>query len=120
MVENAERFGLAQLHQLRGRVGRRGAQSYCIFIKGSDSKEIDERLDILVKYRDGMQVAENDLRLRGPGDFFGTRQSGELVFKIADIYSDADVLKAATEYAGSMTREELLCFSRTQTNNWII
>ena len=120
MVENAERFGLAQLHQLRGRVGRGSAQSYCIFIKGSDSKEIDERLDILVKYRDGMQVAENDLRLRGPGDFFGTRQSGELVFKIADIYSDADVLKAATEYAGSMTREELLCFSRTQTNNWII
>ncbi len=120
MVENAERFGLAQLHQLRGRVGRGDAQSYCIFIKGSDSKEIDERLDILVKYRDGMQVAENDLRLRGPGDFFGTRQSGELVFKIADIYSDADILKAATDYAGSMTREELLCFSRTQTNNWII
>ncbi len=120
MVENSECFGLAQLHQLRGRVGRGEAQSYCIFIKGTESKEIDERLDILVKYNDGMQVAENDLRLRGPGDFFGTRQSGELEFKIADIYGDADVLKAATDYVRALSGEELICFSRTQTNNLII
>ena len=120
MVENSECFGLAQLHQLRGRVGRGSAQSYCIFIKGSESEEIDERLDILVKYNDGMQVAENDLRLRGPGDFFGTRQSGELEFKIADIYSDAEVLKAATDYVSTLDGEELLCFSRTQTNSLII
>lgn len=120
MVENAERFGLAQLHQLRGRVGRGNAQSYCIFMKGTDSKDIDERLDILVKYNDGMQVAEQDLKLRGPGDFFGTRQSGELEFKAADIYNDADILKKATDYVKGLSEEELLCFSRTQTNNWII
>ncbi len=120
MVENSERFGLAQLHQLRGRVGRGGYQSYCIFIKGVDSKEIEERLDILVKYNDGMKVAEQDLKLRGPGDFFGTRQSGELSFGLADVYSDADMLKASTDYVNSLTKEELQCFSRTQTNNWII
>ncbi len=120
MVENAERFGLAQLHQLRGRVGRGNAQSYCIFMKGAQSEEIDERLGILVKYNDGMKVAENDLRLRGPGDFFGTRQSGEMEFKTADIYGDADMLKAASDYVGSLSSEDLLCFSHTQTNSWTI
>ena len=98
MIENAERFGLAQLHQLRGRVGRGMWQSYCIFMKGSDGKEIDERLDILKNNNDGFKVAEEDLRLRGPGDLFGVRQSGELSWKLADIYADADLLMLAKDY----------------------
>ena len=78
MVENAERFGLAQLHQLRGRVGRGGFQSYCIFVSGNKSKKTKDRLEILNKTNDGFKIAEEDLKLRGPGDFFGVRQSGDL------------------------------------------
>ena len=98
MIENAEKFGLAQLHQLRGRVGRGKWQSYCIFMKGSEGKDIDERLDILKNNNNGFKVAEEDLRLRGPGDLFGVRQSGELSWKLADIYADADLLALASEY----------------------
>ncbi|MGN0482980.1 MAG: ATP-dependent DNA helicase RecG [Lachnospiraceae bacterium] len=97
MIENAERFGLAQLHQLRGRVGRGDAQSYCIFINGSDSKHSQKRLDILNKSNDGFLIASEDLKLRGPGDFFGIRQSGEMNFKLADIYQDATVMQRAAE-----------------------
>ena len=93
MVENAERFGLASLHQLRGRVGRGKAQSYCIFISTSDKAETKKRLEILNKSNDGFEIADWDLRLRGPGDFFGIRQSGDMDFKIADIYSDAKTLQ---------------------------
>ena len=75
MIENAEHFGLAQLHQLRGRVGRGDAQSYCIMVNCSDSKESQKRLDILNKSNDGFKIASEDLKLRGPGDFFGIRQS---------------------------------------------
>ena len=78
MVENAERFGLAQLHQLRGRVGRGKHQSYCIFMSASKSKETKERLSILNKSNDGFFIASEDLKLRGPGDLFGIRQSGIL------------------------------------------
>lgn len=95
MVENAERFGLAQLHQLRGRVGRGGNQSYCIFINGTGKKEASERLEILNKSNDGFFIASEDLKLRGPGDFFGVRQSGDFEFKLGDIMNDADVLKNA-------------------------
>ena len=97
MVENAERFGLAQLHQLRGRVGRGEYQSYCIFIQGNEEKETSKRLDILNKSNDGFFIAGEDLKLRGPGDLFGIRQSGLMEFKIGDIYNDADVLKMASE-----------------------
>ena len=97
MVENAERFGLAQLHQLRGRVGRGGYQSYCIFISGSKKQETMERLSILNKSNDGFFIANEDLRLRGPGDFFGVRQSGILDFILADVYDHADLLKMADE-----------------------
>ncbi len=97
MIENAERFGLAQLHQLRGRVGRGQWQSYCIFVKGSDSKEINKRLDVLVKNNNGFAVAEEDLKHRGPGDIFGVRQAGEQSWKLADIYADADLLALAAE-----------------------
>ena len=97
MIENAERFGLAQLHQLRGRVGRGDAQSYCIMVNASDSKNSMKRLDILNKSNDGFKIASEDLKLRGPGDFFGIRQSGEMQFLLADIYQDASVLQHAAE-----------------------
>ncbi len=93
MIENAERFGLSQLHQLRGRVGRGDKQSYCIFINSSDDKDAAERLDIMNKSNDGFKIAEEDLRQRGPGDLFGVRQSGELNFRVGDIYHDADLVK---------------------------
>lgn len=96
MIENAERFGLAQLHQLRGRVGRGMAQSYCIMINSSNSKQAQKRLSILNHSNDGFFIASEDLKLRGPGDFFGIRQSGDLVFQLGDIYQDADLLKAAS------------------------
>lgn len=97
MVENAERFGLAQLHQLRGRVGRGEHQSYCIFINTNDKKETRERLEILNHSNDGFYIAGEDLRLRGPGDLFGIRQSGDLQFKLGDIYHDAAILKQAAD-----------------------
>ena len=100
MVENAERFGLAQLHQLRGRVGRGEYQSYCIFMQGNEQEETSKRLEILNKSNDGFFIAGEDLKLRGPGDLFGIRQSGQLEFRIGDIYQDADVLKAASDAAG--------------------
>ena len=102
MVENAERFGLAQLHQLRGRVGRGEYQSYCIFMQGNGAKEISRRLQILNKSNDGFYIAGEDLKLRGPGDLFGIRQSGLLEFKLGDIYQDADILKAASETASEI------------------
>lgn len=102
MVENAERFGLAQLHQLRGRVGRGEYQSYCIFMQGNDVKETSRRLEILNKSNDGFYIAGEDLKLRGPGDLFGIRQSGLMEFKIGDIYNDADILKTASEAAGEI------------------
>lgn len=106
MIENAERFGLAQLHQLRGRVGRGAYQSYCILVSGSSGKETMERLEILNKSGDGFYIAGEDLKLRGPGDFFGIRQSGDLEFKLGDIYNDSNVLKSASDGAKSLTEEE--------------
>lgn len=97
MVENSERFGLAQLHQLRGRVGRGDSQSYCIFISAKENKETMERLEILNKSNDGFFIASQDLKIRGPGDLFGIRQSGEFAFRAGDIYADASVLKQALE-----------------------
>jgi ATP-dependent DNA helicase RecG len=97
MIENAERFGLAQLHQLRGRVGRGKDQSYCILISGNKSKKIRQRLEILNKSNDGFYIASEDLKLRGPGDLFGLRQSGLLEFKIGDIFNDASILQYASE-----------------------
>ena len=97
MIENAERFGLAQLHQLRGRVGRGDAQSYCIMINTSNTKAAKKRLEILNKSNDGFYIASEDLKLRGPGDFFGIRQSGDLAFDIGDIYQDATELQDAAE-----------------------
>lgn len=102
MVENAERFGLAQLHQLRGRVGRGEHQSYCIFIQRNNEENTSKRLKILNESNDGFYIAGEDLKLRGPGDLFGIRQSGLMEFKIGDIYNDAGILKNASEAAGEI------------------
>ncbi len=110
MVENAERFGLAQLHQLRGRVGRGRHQSYCIFMSGSKSKETKERLSILNKSNDGFKIASEDLRLRGPGDLFGIRQSGLMDFRLGDVYQDAKILQMANEAADELLETE---------NDWV-
>lgn len=95
VIENADRFGLAALHQLRGRVGRGDAQSYCIMMNSSDTERAKERLEIMNKSNDGFYIAEADLAMRGPGDFFGIRQSGDMAFNVADIYQDSELLKAA-------------------------
>lgn len=107
LIENAEKFGLAQLHQLRGRVGRGNAQSYCIFVSTSKKEEAKQRLDIIGKSNDGFYIAEQDLKLRGPGDFFGIRQSGDMSFTFADIYTDADMLKKAKDCADYIIENNL-------------
>ncbi|MGE5614723.1 MAG: ATP-dependent DNA helicase RecG [Bacillota bacterium] len=99
VVENAERFGLAQLHQLRGRVGRGEHQSYCILFNDSKSEIARERMKVMVKTTDGFEISEKDLELRGPGDFFGTRQHGIPEMKIANLYRDVEILKKAQEAA---------------------
>ena len=106
MIENAERFGLAQLHQLRGRVGRGKHQSYCIFMSGSKSKETKKRLKILESSNDGFYIAGEDLKMRGPGDVFGIRQSGLMDFKLGDVYQDAELLKLASQAAGEILERE--------------
>lgn len=106
MVENAERFGLAGLHQLRGRVGRGNAQSYCIFVSSKEDKKTMERLEILNKSNDGFFIANEDLRLRGPGDLFGIRQSGDFNFELADIYQDADVLRICAELVEKLMSDD--------------
>lgn len=106
MIENAERFGLAQLHQLRGRVGRGKYQSYCIMVNGSDQDGTKERLDILNKSNDGFFIASEDLKLRGPGDIFGIRQSGDLEFKLGDIFTDASLLKTVSEEVKRLFKED--------------
>ena len=103
VVENAERFGLSQLHQLRGRVGRGKHQSYCILISDNQNEETRQRLKILTKTNDGFRLAEEDLRLRGPGDFFGVRQHGLPGLRVADIGCDTRLLAEAQTAA-----EELL------------
>lgn len=107
MIENAERFGLAALHQLRGRVGRGACQSYCILMTGRDSKESSERLAVLAGSNDGFYIAKEDLKLRGQGDLFGIRQSGEQIFVLADIFQDASLLQAAKEEAAVYTEDEI-------------
>ena len=121
MVEDANRFGLAALHQLRGRVGRGGNQSYCIFVCNNHSKEAMERLEILKTSNDGFEIASKDLEMRGPGEFTGIRQSGALSFKNFDIYRDADIaqkaIEAVNDYLSGRLRltksEEELLLERT-------
>lgn len=109
MIENSERFGLAQLHQLRGRVGRGKDQSYCIFMYGKEGEKVKERLDVMQTTNDGFVIAKEDMKQRGPGDMFGIRQSGDLGFSIADVYSDSDILIDASKAADDiLSRDPML------------
>lgn len=102
MVENAERFGLSGLHQLRGRVGRGDTQSYCIFVSNTKNSLTKQRLNILKDSNDGFYISEQDLKLRGPGDILGERQSGDFGFVLGDIFVDAAVLKLSADIAGEI------------------
>lgn len=106
MIENADRFGLSQLHQLRGRVGRGQNQSYCIFLNTSESDDAKSRLSIMNKSNDGFEIAEEDLKQRGPGDLFGVRQSGDLNFKLGDIYHDSDLVKESAIDADRILKQD--------------
>jgi len=103
VIEHAERFGLSQLHQLRGRIGRGAAKSFCILMTGGKvSEEGERRLDAMVRTHDGFQIAELDLELRGPGEFFGTRQAGIPNFRVARLIRDRQILEAAKREAAAL------------------
>ena len=106
IVENAERFGLSQLHQLRGRVGRGQHKSYCVLVSDADGEEVKSRLGIMVKTNDGFKISEEDLRLRGPGDFFGSRQHGLPEMHVADLGADVNVLKSAQDEAQRLLKDD--------------
>ena len=106
IIENADRFGLSQLHQLRGRVGRGKEQSYCILISGTKNPETKRRLEVIAKTTDGFKVAEEDLKLRGPGDFFGCRQSGLPMLKMADMMTDIKLLELAKKAAAEILEND--------------
>lgn len=106
LVENADRFGLSQLHQLRGRIGRGDMQSYCIFMSGKQNKTVMTRLETLNKSNDGFFIASEDMKLRGPGDLFGLRQSGDMRFKLGDVFNDAEILKEAADDVTKLLKED--------------
>jgi ATP-dependent DNA helicase RecG len=106
LIEAAERFGLAQLHQLRGRVGRGAHQSYCILLSEQPSVDGEERLRVIEETTDGFRLAEEDLRIRGPGEFLGTRQSGMPDFAVAELARDQTILKEAREEAFALVSED--------------
>ena len=106
LIENAERFGLAQLHQLRGRIGRGDKQSYCIFMSSKKNDANIKRLEILNKSNDGFYIASEDIKLRGPGDLFGLRQSGDMHFKLADVFNDAEILKEAADAVSRILEDD--------------
>lgn len=107
VIESSEKFGLSQLHQLRGRVGRGAEQSYCILLTGSSlGKDARERIQIMTTTNDGFVIAEKDLELRGPGDIEGTRQSGLLNFRIADLIQDRELLETAREIAVLLVEQD--------------
>jgi len=123
VIENAERFGLAQLHQLRGRVGRGAAQSYCILVTDRLSETARERIRTLVDSNDGFYISEMDLKLRGPGEFLGTRQSGLPVFRIGNLIRDQEILELARREAVEFaerppSREEFERAMRYVRDHW--
>ncbi|MPM71687.1 Transcription-repair-coupling factor [bioreactor metagenome] len=106
IIEDAQRFGLSQLHQLRGRVGRGENKSYCILFCKDPSEKTRERLEIFCRTNDGFEIAREDLRLRGPGDFLGRRQHGLPVLKVADVFSDARTIYQTHEAAQTLLQED--------------
>ncbi len=106
LIENAERFGLAQLHQLRGRVGRGSEKSYCILINEGKSKIAKQRMNVMTKSSDGFVISEMDLKLRGPGEFFGTKQHGLPELKIGNLYKDIAILKEAQKAAQELLQKD--------------
>lgn len=106
VIENAERFGLAQLHQLRGRVGRGEYQSYCVLKYEGNNEVIRERMKVMVQTNDGFVISEKDLELRGSGEFFGTRQHGLPEFKIANLFEDMPILKLVQGLAIKIVEED--------------
>ena len=115
MIENAERFGLSQLHQLRGRVGRGSHKSYCILMSGTQNDTALHRLQVMRRESNGFKIAEADLAQRGPGEFFGTRQHGLPVFKIACLYSDMELLQQTTLAARRYIDGQILCTDEEKT-----
>ena len=106
IIENAERFGLSQLHQLRGRVGRGKVQSYCVLVSDSESETARERLQIMKKYSDGFKIADEDLKQRGPGDFFGSAQHGLPTLRVADLVQDTKTLRVAQDEAKALLAKD--------------
>jgi ATP-dependent DNA helicase RecG len=129
VIEHADRFGLAQLHQLRGRIGRGAAKSYCVLMRGGKvSEEGERRLDAMVRSNDGFQIAELDLELRGPGEFFGTKQAGIPSFRVANIIRDRELLEAAKREAAfvisgpnsEISREEIDRALKQMRSRWAL
>ena len=123
VVEDAERFGLAQFHQLRGRIGRGAYQSYCILVTGKLNEIASERIRTLVDSHDGFYIAEMDMKLRGPGEFFGTRQSGVPGLRLADLRRDGDILELARREVERLigdpsAGEELRAVNRYIQEHW--
>jgi ATP-dependent DNA helicase RecG len=115
VIEHAERFGLAQLHQLRGRIGRGAAKSFCILMTGGKiSEEAERRLNAMVRTTDGFEIAELDLEMRGPGEFFGTRQAGLPSFQVANLIRDRDLLELAKKEAAAVLSGPNLEISQTE------
>ena len=106
LVEHAERFGLTQLHQLRGRVGRGSEKSYCILVKRNITDVSQTRLAIMEQTNDGFKIADADLQLRGPGEFFGLRQSGFVQYKIANLVTDGDIIREARQFAFDLVKAD--------------
>ena len=117
LINNSERFGLSQLHQLRGRVGRGTKESYCLLCSDSESPKTKERLSIIVNSRNGFEIADEDLKLRGPGEFFGERQSGFVKFKIADLITDGPIIRDARMKAFEIIKNDA---NLTQENHLFI
>jgi ATP-dependent DNA helicase RecG len=105
LIENAEQFGLAQLHQLRGRIGRGAHESYCILVAAANTREAQARLKVLEETSDGFEIAEADLRLRGPGDLLGQQQSGLPTLRFGDLAADLELVKTAREIAVKVRRQ---------------